>query len=245
MSKRKSVVSGSFYPDNKKELLHYFEKFNKTKDDKNSFKNINAIIVPHAGYIYSGFTANKAYKIASLNNYKRVVVVGQSHKIFFRGASVCFYSEYETPFGNLKIDLEYSKELLNKFDFLSFEDECSFEHSTEVQAPFIKYYFSLEKVFDYILQSKDTLLVVSSDLSHFYSQQDAMKLDLICLNAITNKDLKAFENCEACGKVGLEAIIEYSIKNNLQTKLLHYCTSADISNDKTRVVGYTSAIIGE
>lgn len=78
-----------------------------------------------------------------------------------------------------------------------------------------------------------------------YTQQDAMKLDLICLNAITNKDLKAFENCEACGKVGLEAIIEYSIKNNLQTKLLHYCTSADISNDKTRVVGYTSAIIGE
>jgi AmmeMemoRadiSam system protein B len=69
MSIRKSVVSGSFYPDNKKELLHYFEKFNKTKDDKNSFKNINAIIVPHAGYIYSGFTANKAYKIASLNNY--------------------------------------------------------------------------------------------------------------------------------------------------------------------------------
>ena len=106
-------------------------------------------------------------------------------------------------------------------------------------------YFSLEKVFDYILKSKDTLLVVSSDLSHFYSQQDAMKLDLICLNAITNKDLKAFENCEACGKVGLEAIIECSIKNNLQTKLLHYCTSADISNDKTRVVGYTSAIIGE
>ena len=51
MSIRKSVVSGSFYPDNKKELLHYFEKFNKTKDDKNSFKNINAIIVPHAGYI--------------------------------------------------------------------------------------------------------------------------------------------------------------------------------------------------
>ena len=55
-------------------------------------------------------------------------------------------------------------------------------------------------MFDYILKSKDTLLVVSSDLSHFYSQQDAMKLDLICLNAITNKDLKAFENCEACGK---------------------------------------------
>ena len=261
MSVRKSVVSGSFYPDNKKELLDYFEKFNKTKDDKNSFKNINAIIVPHAGYIYSGFTANKAYKIASLNNYKRVVVVGPSHKFWFSGASVCFYNEYETPFGNLKIDLEYSKDLLNKFDFLGFEDECSFEHSTEVQAPFIKYYFgnidfveivygdidyfSLEKVFDYILQSKDTLLVVSSDLSHFYSQQDAMKLDLICLNAITNKDLKAFENCEACGKVGLEAIIEYSIKNNLQTKLLHYCTSADISNDKTRVVGYTSAIIGE
>lgn len=261
MSIRKAVVSGSFYPDNKKELMDYFFKFNKTKDDKSSFKNINAIIVPHAGYIYSGFTANKAYKVASLNSYKRVVVVGPSHKLWFSGASVCLYSEYETPFGNLKIDLEYSNKLIKEFDFLGFEDECSFEHSTEVQAPFVKYYFGnidfveivygdisyldLEKVFEYILKDKENLLVVSSDLSHFYSQKDAMKLDLNCLNAISNKDLQSLENCEACGKTGIKSIIDYSIKNKLMTKLLHYCTSADISNDFSRVVGYTSAAIGE
>ncbi|AXK48516.1 AmmeMemoRadiSam system protein B [Aliarcobacter trophiarum LMG 25534] len=261
MSIRKTVVSGSFYPDNKKELLEYFEKFNKIEDDRNSFKKIYSIIVPHAGYIYSGFTANKAYKMASLNKYKRVIVVGPSHKLWFSGASVCLYSEYETPFGNLKIDLEYSNKLIKEFDFLGFEDECSFEHSTEVQAPFVKYYFgnidfveivygdidylNLEKVFEYILKNSENLLIISSDLSHFYSQKDAMKLDLNCLTAISNKDLASLEACEACGKTGIKSIIDYSIKNSLKTKLLHYCTSADISNDFSRVVGYTSALIGE
>lgn len=262
MSVRKSVVSGSFYPNSKKELMDYFEKFNKDDKDIEIQKNIVSIIVPHAGYIYSGYTANRAFKMASMNNkYKRVVVVGPSHRVSFNGASVTLYEKYETPFGELKIDLEYCKELLEKFKFLSFEKECDFEHSTEVQAPFIKYYFGntqiveiiyseidyidLGKLFEYILESEDTLLVVSSDLSHFYSKFDAMKLDLNCLNAISNKDLKSLENCEACGKTGIKSIIDYSIKNGLKTKLLHYCTSADISNDESRVVGYTSALIGK
>jgi AmmeMemoRadiSam system protein B len=69
-----------------------------------------------------------------------------------------------------------------------------------------------------------------------------MKLDINCLNAVKNFDLKSLEFCEACGKTAIEAIIKLGIKQNLKSKLLHYCTSADISNDKTKVVGYTSAI---
>lgn len=258
MSTRKSVVSGSFYPDKKDELLLYFEKFNQTKDDEKIDENIKAILVPHAGYIYSGFTANKAFKLASKNSYKRVIVVGPSHRALFDGASVSLYDNYETPFGNLNIDLKYCKELLEKFDFLKFDEESVFEHSTEVQAPFVKYYFGniefveiiysnissrdLEIIFDYILKDSSNLLVISSDLSHFYSQNDAMKLDINCLNAIQNKDIALLQKCEACGELGIEAMILNSIKNNLQTKLLHYCTSADISGDKSRVVGYASAI---
>lgn len=258
MSIRKSVVSGSFYPNEKKELLKYFEKFNQEKSSDLNLKDISAILVPHAGYIYSGFTANKAFKVASLKNYKKVVIVGPSHKVWFKGASISLYDFYETPFGDLKVDLEYSKELLKIFDFLTFEEECSFEHSTEVQAPFCKYYFNsakiveiiygdissddLVKLYEYIQKDSNNLLVISSDLSHFYSLNDAMKLDINCLNAVKNFDLKSLEFCEACGKTAIEAIIKLGIKQNLKSKLLHYCTSADISNDKTKVVGYTSAI---
>lgn len=261
MSIRKAVVSGSFYPNNKDEILRYINHFNNIDLKLDSFENIKAIIVPHAGYIYSGFTANLAYKLACKKSFKRVIVIGVSHRVFINGASVALYDEYETPLGNLKINKDFSQKLINKFDFLTFDAECEFEHSTETQMPFIKYYFKdievveivygdikyedLEKVIEEVSKDDENFIVISSDLSHFYTQEEAQKLDNICLNAIEKQNLELFDYCEACGKTGIKAIIDYSIKNNLKTKVLHYCTSADFSNDKSRVVGYTTAIIGD
>lgn len=261
MSVRKSCVAGAFYPNSKEEVLRYIEHFNKAKIKFDNFDKVKAIIVPHAGYVYSGFTANLAYKIASKSSFERVVVIGVSHKVYFKGASVTLHDEFETPLGNLQIDKEFSMSLIDEFDFLGFNFECEFEHSTETQAPFIKHYFSnakfveiiysdisyesLEKVIDYILKQDSTLLCISTDLSHFYSEEEAKKLDNICLNAILKRNISLFNSCEACGKTGLQAIIYHSIKNSLNTKILHYCTSADFSKDKSRVVGYTSALVGD
>ena len=260
MNIRKSVVSGSFYPDKKEELLKYINQFNSFKTNNETFENIKAIIVPHAGYIYSGFTANLAYKLASNKKIKRVIVIGPSHRVYLKGASVALYDEYETPLGNLKIDKEFSQNLIDKYDFLDFNVECEFEHSTETQAPFIKHYFEnvqlveivygeinyedLSKVIDEVLVDSDNFVVISTDLSHFYTLEEAQKLDNICLEAIDKKDLKMFDYCEACGKVGVKAIIDWTIKNDFDTKVLNYCTSADVTKDKSRVVGYTTALIG-
>ena len=260
MNIRKSVVSGSFYPDKKEELLKYINQFNSFKTNNETFEDIKAIIVPHAGYIYSGFTANLAYKLASNKKIKRVIVIGPSHRVYLKGASVALYDEYETPLGNLKIDKEFSQNLIDKYDFLDFNVECEFEHSTETQAPFIKHYFEnvqlveivygeinyedLSKVIDEVLVDSDNFVVISTDLSHFYTFEEAQKLDNICLEAIDKKDLKMFDYCEACGKVGVKAIIDWTIKNDFDTKVLNYCTSADVTKDKSRVVGYTTALIG-
>ena len=260
MNIRKSVVSGSFYPDKKEELLKYINQFNSFKTNNETFENIKAIIVPHAGYIYSGFTANLAYKLASNKKIKRVIVIGPSHRVYLKGASVALYDEYETPLGNLKIDKEFSQNLIDKYDFLDFNVECEFEHSTETQAPFIKHYFEnvqlveivygeinyedLSKVIDEVLVDSDNFVVISTDLSHFYTLEEAQKLDNICLEAIDKKDLKMFDYCEACGKEGIKAIIDWAIKNDFDTKVLNYCTSADVTKDKSRVVGYTTALIG-
>ena len=262
MNIRKSVVSGSFYPDKKKEILKYINHFNSFKTNSETFEDIKAIIVPHAGYIYSGFTANLAYQLVSSSKkqIKRVVVIGPSHRVYLKGASVALYDEYETPLGNLKIDKEFSQKLIDKYDFLNFNVECEFEHSTETQAPFIKHYFEniqlieivygqidykdLSKVIDEVLEDKSNFVVISTDLSHFYTLEEANKKDNICLEAIDKKDLKLFDYCEACGKIGVEAIINWAIKNNYETKILNYCTSADVTKDKSRVVGYTSALIG-
>lgn len=259
---RKSVVSGSFYPHKKEEILEYINHFNNFETNVETFEDIKAIIVPHAGYIYSGFTANLAYKLVSSlkKDIKRVVVIGPSHRVYLKGASVAIYDEFETPFGNLKIDKEFSQKFIDKYDFLEFNVECEFEHSTETQAPFIKYYFAdvelvevvygeidykdLSKVIDEVLKDKSNFVVISTDLSHFYTLEEAQKLDNICLEAIDKKDLKLFDYCEACGKIGVKAIINWAIKNNFDTKVLNYCTSADVTKDKSRVVGYTSALIG-
>lgn len=261
MSIRKTVVAGSFYPNSSKEILEYINHFNSIEDGSETFEDIKAIIVPHAGYVYSGFTANLAYKKASIKNYKRVVVIGPSHRVYLKGASVALYDEYETPFGNLKIDKEFSQNLIDKYDFLDFNVECEFEHSTETQAPFIKHYFGdielveivygeieyedISKIIDEVLIDTQTLVVISTDLSHFYTLEEANNLDGVCLRAIENKDLNKFSSCEACGKTGVKAVIKWANDKNYNTKLLHYCTSADVTNDKSRVVGYTSALVGK
>jgi hypothetical protein len=220
------------------------------------------MIVPHAGYIYSGFTANIAYKASSYKKPKRVIVIGPSHHMYYAGASIALYDEYETPLGNIIMDKAYSLILKDKYDFLDFEDNMHLEHSTETQAPFIKHYFpnsqiveiiygqmpyqDLSLLLDEILEDEGNLLVISTDLSHFYTQEEANILDNICLDAIAKKDLNLLDKgCEACGKIGVKALINSAIKKDLNTKVLHYCTSYDATKDASRVVGYMSALVGK
>jgi AmmeMemoRadiSam system protein B len=264
MTQRKTVVAGSFYPNSKEEILAFIDNFNKSfKLEKPIDIKPKAIIVPHAGYVYSGFTANLAYNLSSSldKNFKRAIVIGPSHRTYINGASIALYDEFETPLGNIKIDKEYSLKLKEKYNFLHFEEELHFEHSTETQAPFIKNYFDgleiieivygkldfneLSLLIDFLLDDEDNFIIISTDLSHFYSQDEAKKLDKICLNAIVEKNLEMFEQgCEACGKIGVKAIIKSAIKKDLKTQLLHYCTSFDVTKDDKSVVGYTSALIG-
>lgn len=263
MDIRKSVVSGSFYPETEEEIKRYIEHFNSNFTIENELQiNVKALIVPHAGYIYSGFTANLAYNISSKKQFENIVVIGPSHRHYLKGASIADFKEYETPLGNIEINQEMIKNLKEKFEFICFDEDAHFEHSTETQAPFIKNYFPNSKIIeivygeinykelslliDEILNSKNNLIVISTDLSHFYSLKKANYLDNICLNGIINKDLSLLDKeCEACGKIGIKAILASAIKNNYETKFLHYCTSYDRTKDDKSVVGYTSFLVGE
>jgi len=215
-----------------------------------------ALIVPHAGWMYSGFTANFAYRIASNTKPKRIVVIGPSHRVPFRGISTTLEDVYETPCGFLPIDRNFAKELIEKFGVLNFE-EVHQEHSTEVQMPFIYHYFGeipvvelvygdyepikLKDIIEYAL-SKDSLVVISSDLSHYYDIKTANALDYNCLEAVQNLDLSDLEKCEACGKIGIGGMILAAKEMNLTPFIVDYRTSADVSGDESNVVGYMSAI---
>ena len=261
---RKAAVRGLFYPQKcieVKSMIETFKKnFQKTSIPK-ELKNIipKAIIVPHAGYIYSGFTAHFAYAFLKRTKAKRFIVIGPSHHQHFKGLSGSYYKYYETPCGNLEIDSPYLFALAKEFD-IGFEPKAhEKEHSTEVQMPFIEHYFPEKKVIELIygnikvitlaklitalLQNKDNVLVISSDLSHFHSLEKANILDQNCLKGIANLDLNEIKNsCEACGLTGMKAIILAVKQQKLTSKLLDYRTSADTSNNKNSVVGYMSAM---
>jgi AmmeMemoRadiSam system protein B len=262
---RQMSVVGSFYSSSCEDIKKQFNNFDQILKNLNFDLDIHfipkAIISPHAGYVYSGFTANIAYSLLKDIKPKRVIVIGPSHKVNFNGGSVALYEQYDTPCGAINIDLDYSKNLIQKFDFLGFLDQIHQEHSTEVQAPFIKYIFpnssiveivygnidseNLSSVINELLKDEDNFIVISTDLSHFHNQQEAQSLDNICLKAIEKLDIDILnQGCEACGKTGVEAIIKSANLHNLNSKLLDYRTSADITKDNTNVVGYTSAVIG-
>jgi len=262
--RRLAAVKGTFYPDNCKKLSIYFQKFTdaigSTLQKSDIYKlTPRAIIVPHAGYIYSGFTANVAYKLLSKTKAKRIIIIGPSHRHYFQGISGSYYESYETPCGDMNIDSDYLIALAKKHN-IGFEPKAhASEHSTEVQVPFVKHYLGdtdiielvygdisaelVSEIITTLLSDKENAVVISTDLSHFHDQTKANQLDEHCLQAISKLDLSELEKgCEACGMIGIKAMILTAKKLNYNSHLLDYRTSADYSGDKSRVVGYTSAM---
>jgi len=263
-TKRNAAVRGQFYPNGCEEVRAVIEKFTqefKQIPISKEVQNIvpRAVIVPHAGYIYSGFTANFAYQFLKNTKAKRLIVIGPSHHHYFKGISGSYYEKYETPCGDLEIDSPYLFALAKKFN-IGFEPKAhEKEHSTEVQMPFIKHYFPQSHIIELIysdttantlaplitalLQNEENAIIISSDLSHFHSLKEAKALDEHCLRAVSTLDLNEIEKgCEACGLIGIKAMILAAKQRKLSSKLLDYRTSANTSGDTSSVVGYMSAM---
>ena len=256
---RKTSVAGSFYPARQDEIERYIAHFNTLIEGKIGEipTDTKAVIVPHAGYIYSGFSANVAYRFIHKSPLERFVVIGPSHRIGFVGSSCYPFERYETPLGDLNGDMSLAGELTERFSLLALP-QAHEEHSSETQFPLLKHYKpdakiveivysdespqNLAQVIDYLLQKEDVGIVISTDLSHFYTLEQANALDSRCIEAVANIDAATLHaGCEACGKIGVEALLLCAKERSLHSQILDYRTSADASGDKERVVGYLSA----
>lgn len=263
MSIRQTAVAGQFYPADPKEIDQMILHYNQILDEQLTEKDIlqkspRAVIVPHAGYVYSAFTANIAFRLLANNHaLKRVVVIGPSHRVHVDRTSIADFDSYQTPLGTMPVDRALVERL--KADYgLDFNPEAHHEHSTEVQMPFIKEYLPdvtvvelvygaeepgrLAKVISYLLEDPEIGIVISTDLSHYYDIEKAKHLDSICLDAVVKEDPAGLhQGCEACGKIGVEAMLIAAREKGLKPLLLDYRTSADASGDESQVVGYMSA----
>jgi AmmeMemoRadiSam system protein B/AmmeMemoRadiSam system protein A len=262
LSKRPTPNAGVFYPKQCSKTQEWFSNFqNRSQQNKPQVTDAipRALIVPHAGYMYSGYTAHLAYRLVQNSTAKRVILIGPSHHIPFEGISAATYEAFQTPCGILRNDENYLQKIKQQFPLKSVQRAHAKEHSTEVQLPFINHYLPQAKVIEliygkvdedelvkmitHLLQDRNNLLVVSSDLSHYHTQENAHKRDYICLDSIERLSVNNLKDgCEACGYEGIRALLDASKKMGFKSRLLDYRTSADTAGDTQRVVGYTSAI---
>jgi AmmeMemoRadiSam system protein B/AmmeMemoRadiSam system protein A len=258
--KRRMANAGTFYPKRCAQTLDVLSAFEKrAMRTMPEMKKIKAIVVPHAGYKYSGITADFAYRLAAKSAARHVVVLGPSHFVRFEGISSVPADAFETPCGLIANDKRMILDLEKRFRLVYNPEAHAGEHSTEVQLPFIHHYLpqrsvteliygnvdktELLQMVQWLLKQPDVLLIVSTDLSHYYSQKKAHRLDFACMDALTDLSAKKLHKCEACGKAGLTALVEAAKHLGLKSKLIDYRTSADATGDTSRVVGYMSAVL--
>ncbi|MCX6800899.1 MAG: AmmeMemoRadiSam system protein B [Candidatus Diapherotrites archaeon] len=252
MNIREPVYAGQFYPADKDELSELIDKLlfeSKTISEKISGK-IRGAIVPHAGYVYSASVASPAYVLLKRSRAKKVVLFGPSHQAYFEGA-YSFDQNWETPLGLVKVEKAPGIDAIRG----------DVEHSLEVQVPFLQKIFkqfvlvpliygeiSAEELAEKIkpLVSKDSVLVASSDLSHYLRYDDANRIDNATIAAIISLDLKKFLlSGDACGKTGIAALMIIAKKFKWKPVLVEYKNSGDTAGDKSKVVGYASIVFVE
>lgn len=264
---REPAYAGTFYPKDTKELKNQIEEFFK-KTKYYNYKKIKAIISPHAGYIYSGQTAAFSYRQLIDQKYDTVIILAPSHRVPLKSASVIPKGLYQTPLGDVTIDERISEKLIQSgFNFV--EEAHKYEHSLEVQIPFLQLSLKSFKIVPIIIgqnnlndmeniakeifnvmNGTNSLLVISTDLSHYHSYEEAYEIDSKFIELLSNlEEEDIYESIlqrktEACGVFPLITAIKILKKSgSIKFEKLKYMTSGDTYGDKNKVVGYLSGVI--
>lgn len=253
---RNPAVAGGFYPASKSELERTINNFLAKVSSEISQPKV--LIVPHAGYAYSGQVAANSFKQLEGSSYKRAIVIGPSHRFPAAGLILSGATHWQTPLGLVKmakINLELSK--LDNFEIN--DDVHQDEHSLEVEIPFLQtvmpdieiipiivgqlsssQQLEFVEVLNQYLDAQ-TVLIVSVDLSHYHKYDEAVNLDNQSIKHILSLDSQEILNDEIDAPWAVSAVLELAKKNNWQPKLLQYANSGDTTGYKEEgVVGYTA-----
>jgi AmmeMemoRadiSam system protein B len=270
---REPAVSGMFYPDNpgvlRKDIDMYLEVAIVPDLDGD---NIIGIISPHAGYLYSGPVAAYGYKTIAGKEYDTVIVIAPSHKAYFDGVALWDRGGFKTPLGAINVDEEIARAMVDLGGVIQPNREAHRqEHALEVQLPFLQVVlnqFSIiplimgtqttdmcnelaQTIYEVVHKSKKKFLIVcSTDLSHYYSYEKAVKLDKGLVEQIDGFNVSGVIDiikqgkAEACGAGPLIVTMLLSEKLGADhSRVLKYANSGDVSGDRSRVVGYVSAAL--
>jgi len=256
---RLPAVAGTFYPANPEQLHAMIDQY--LQDADTGAKVPKAIIAPHAGYIYSGPVAASAYaRLKKAHDLiTRVVLIGPSHHVAFRGLAVSRAQIFTTPLGNIPVDQAAVQSIVG-LPFVEYIEQAhTHEHSLEVHLPFLQETldsFSIvpivagdaspeqvSQVIDALWGGGETLVVISSDLSHYHDYATAGRLDRATSAAIESLHYEKLDYESACGRIPVSGLLKVAQEKSLTVKTIDLRNSGDTSGDKNRVVGYGAYVI--
>lgn len=251
---RPPAVAGTFYPADPQTLQRMVNEYLDLATTNGDAPK--AIIAPHAGYIYSGPVAAGAYHLlaSARQRINRVVLLGPSHRVPLSGLAVCSADYYATPLGTIQLDHAAALRLLELPQVSMLDEAHTMEHSLEVQLPFLQTVldqFSLiplvvgdasteqvSEVLDRLWGGDETLIIISSDLSHYHDYESAKRLDQQTSDAIINLHPECIHTHDACGGIPINGLLLQAQKRGLHAELLDLRNSGDTAGPRDRVVGY-------
>jgi len=258
---REAVWAGRFYPASRSELVQTIDSLTlqakQTRVQIPPHKQLKALILPHAGYIYSGLTAAHSSLVLRKNLFDRVILMGPDHRVGFNNGAISDTDAYETPLGLVMLNDDAAELRSNSDLFQSIPASDRVEHSLEVILPFLQRYLNEFEVIPIVtgrsnvkslshaiksLIDEKTLLVASSDLSHFLPYPEAVERDKETISMILNleSDKLLKSSNRACGIIPILIVLEMAGKYGWKPVLLHYSNSGDTAEGRSQVVGYAA-----
>jgi len=251
---RPAAVADMFYPGNPTQLRTEIQSMLAAASATGAAPK--AIIVPHAGYIYSGPIAASAYTqlIPARNKIHRVVLLGPCHRVPLSGLATSSADFFETPLGTIPIDRELCDQILKFPQVEEFDLTHAQEHSLEVQLPFLQQVLDkftllplvvgdasgteVHEVLEAVWGGDETLIVISSDLSHYHDYRTAQTMDSATCKAIEHLDGGHIHYDQACGRNPVLGLLLSARKHHLKVSTLDLRNSGDTAGSKDQVVGY-------
>lgn len=264
---RPPARAGSFYPADPRELRQLIERLGQSAgrepQDLPAGSSLRALVLPHAGYPYSGPTAAHAARVLSADQFRTVLLMGPDHFVGFRSAAVPAVQAFQTPLGRIALHPAAADLLKRPELFAPLRPADDREHSLEVVLPYLQTYLASFDLIPVVvgrvevdrlcaallpLVDRRTLVVVSSDLSHFLPYAEAQAKDRRTIAAILARDRRALlqDPNAACGAPALAVLLAMAERFDWRPVLLNYLNSGDTAGDRSRVVGYAAiAFFGE
>jgi MEMO1 family protein len=268
---RKSVIAGSWYPGKPESLHSQIQGFLKALPNPPALTgDLVALIVPHAGYVYSGGVAAYAYQLLSNRPFSQIVLIAPSHRYPFNGASIDLKEGYETPLGIIPVDRPLAQAISSESPVFKYvPGGHAQEHALEIQLPFLQEVLSdfsivpiiqgsqdhstcqeMARALALVLKGRQVLLIASTDLSHFHSYNQAQNLDRKILDRVAAFDERGLLSdleegqSEACGGGPMVTVMKTAkLLGADRTQVLKYANSGDVTGDRSGVVGYMAAAI--